>query len=312
VNTITEMCRSALLGAAIGDALGVPHEFKKSADIPMHNQIQMLMPKEYKKTYPEIPYGTWSDDTSQMLCLVKSLLIGNGVLDLQVFANELLNWRFHGDNQAGSVVFDCGLATNAALHRLKQGAPPKSCGGTDTRNNGNGSLMRVLPAAFLPLIWNKSYTEALDVAVNQSLVTHGHAIAKACCLTYASLALEMISSPEDDIQNLVNVAFKHSIDWASDDRDLISAIAEVRRFGQEELPTGSGYVVDTFWSAIWSMEHGNNLVECLQLAISLGNDTDTTACVTGGLAGIRHGLESVPTSWWNSLRDFHLIPRLES
>lgn len=309
IYAMVDRCRAALLGAMLGDALGVPYEFKHSANIPPAKQIQMSMPHDFKKTYPAIPFGTWSDDFSQMLCLLDSLWINSGTLDLQHFADELLSWRFHGKHQAGGVVFDCGLSTNAALQRLQQGVLPEICGDNGVRSNGNGALMRVLPAAFLPFIWQKTPGDAMKVAINQGLITHRHCISKACCLLYVAIAFELFSRPEAGISELVNDAFSKVIAWLNDDDEMIAAVTEIRRFGQEALPTGGGYVVDTLWSALWALDHGSNFVDSLQLAVSLGNDTDTTACVTGGLAGLRYGLGQVPQSWWKAINDMHLVPR---
>lgn len=92
--------------------------------------------------------------------------------------------------------------------------------------------------------------------------------------------------------------------------DLLGAIRDVWIHGETRLPTGSGYVVDTLWSAIWALGQGADYVGCVRAAIGLGGDTDTSASVAGGLAGIRFGLGSVPDAWWSAMRGLELVPDL--
>lgn len=72
-------------------------------------------------------------------------------------------------------------------------------------------------------------------------------------------------------------------------------------FGLRAHPVGRGYVVDTLWSALHCLGEPS-YEDVIRSAISMGHDTDTTACIAGGLAGIRFGPRAIPTRWRNSLR----------
>lgn len=73
---------------------------------------------------------------------------------------------------------------------------------------------------------------------------------------------------------------------------------------------GSGYMVDCLHSARWALERGSSYEQVVRLAVSLGNDTDTTACVAGGIAGIRYGLSGIPARWREALRGQALYQHL--
>lgn len=224
-------------------------------------------------------------------------------LDLAAFAQRLLAWRHQGWHQSGGVVFDCGSTTSAALERLRHGSPAESAGDIHDKSQGNGSLMRALPAAFLPILWGKEPAIVIDAALRQSRVTHAHPVAQIACAVYSQLAQLLLEDPGRDLAGaLQSVLFLVGQHPACAAPGMQVALKKLTQFGAEELPTGGGYVLNTFWSAIWCLRKSSNYLAAVRAAISLGNDTDTTACVTGGLAAIRFGLDSVPREWWSQLR----------
>lgn len=305
-----ERALAGILGALLGDALGVPHEFKSAANIPAPSGIQLVMPVDYPKTYPGIAYGTWSDDGSQLLCLLDSLDRHQGRLDPQDFGKQLLDWHRHGWHQSGGQVFDCGGQTRDALDRLAEGVAPLEAGtdaptahwGSRGPRNGNGSLMRVLPAALAPALWGISGEDAIAIALQQSRLTHGHALSQAVCGLYAQLAqLVLERGTTTDWRAWVDLAADRLVKHPAMTDELQKGLGAVLAFGYKEMPTGSGFVPDTFWSAILALDSGRDYLSAVRNAIALGNDTDTTACVAGGLAALAWGLGSVPAGWWNAL-----------
>jgi len=107
-------------------------------------------PPGFTPTRPDAPPGTWSDDGAQALCLLQSLLICQQ-LSSRDFALRLLLWLQRGHLAVDGIVFDVGIQTRAALDRLNHGVPAESAGPARERDNGNGSLMRVLPLA----LWHR-------------------------------------------------------------------------------------------------------------------------------------------------------------
>ena len=289
-----------LLGLLVGDALGVPYEFHAPADIPPPLQIEMTPPPGFARTYPSVPPGTWSDDGAQALCLLLSLL-ECGRFDADDFGQRLLRWRNSGYLAVGGDVFDIGITTNQALSAIQSGTPALRAGPTGQYDNGNGSLMRVLPLA----LWHSgSDAELVQDAHAQSRVTHGHLRSQVCCALYCLWArriLDGVPSPWPDAVLTLRALYA----------DRPAATEELEGFVRpDDLSpgTGSGYVVDSLRSARWIIaQHGGNYVEAVRAAIALGQDTDTTACITGGIAGLLCGSDGIPKRWRDSLRGMEMV-----
>jgi ADP-ribosyl-[dinitrogen reductase] hydrolase len=278
-------------GLLIGDAVGVPYEFRAPELLPDESLIDLVPPPGFRPTRADVPPGAWSDDGAQALCLLQSLLICKQLV-LRDFALRMLMWLHRGQLAADGVVFDVGIQTRAALDRLNHGVPVEEAGSRRERDNGNGSLMRVLPLA----LWHRGDDRELCLlAAQQSLVTHGHPRSQLCCALYCLWARATLEGESDAwasaIARISAIAGEHA-DW---ERELHE---HVLPFG---APRGSGYVVDCLVSARHSLQAGD-YAAVIRRAIALGNDTDTTAAVAGGIAGIRAGEDGIPPAWRTALR----------
>jgi ADP-ribosylglycohydrolase len=213
-----------------------------------------------------------------------------------------VNWQLTGYMAVDNRVFDVGITIANALASISRGAAARYAGGTDEYDNGNGSLMRVLPLA----LWHTGTdAELVRDAQLQSRVTHAHLRSQLCCALYCLWARRQLQNVADP--------------W----NEAASTLREIYPVGSLErieldthiqpdqllLPRGSGYVVDCLHSARWAVGQGE-YEQVVKAAISLGNDTDTTACVAGGIAGIRDGIEAVPLRWRQALRGRDLLDPL--
>jgi ADP-ribosylglycohydrolase/protein-tyrosine phosphatase len=282
-------------GLLIGDAAGVPYEFKSASSLPASRHIGLVPPAGFARTYAHVPVGTWSDDGAQALCLAQSLL-ERGDLDCGDLGRRLLAWRDLGHLAVDARVFDCGIQTGQALARIRAGADPASAGADDTRANGNGSLMRVLPLA----LWHRESDTALaEAAHRQSRVTHGHLLSQVVCALYCLWARTLSEGHRDGFD--IAVARLQTAYACGLLPDHASALRTVLDAPERDAPRGTGYVVDTLWSAHRAMRQPD-YASVLRTAIGFGNDTDTTACVAGGLAGVREGIDGIPADWFAGLR----------
>lgn len=282
-----------LFGLLVGDALGVPYEFHTPEEIPALPAIEFEPPPGYDVAHWKVPPGTWSDDGAQALALLASLQ-ACGRLDLGDFAARLLAWWDRGDMAVDGKVFDIGNQTARGLGRLRNGADPRESGPSEEQANGNGSLMRVLPLA----LWHSGTdTELARDAAAQSLPTHGHARSQACCALYCLWARRTLEGQANAWREAV--AALRSIYPVED--PLRIAIEQHVRPDDPPSGLGSGYVVDCLNSSRLVMDAGS-YEDVVKAAIALGNDTDTTACVAGGIAGIRDGIEAIPARWREGLR----------
>ena len=272
-----------LVGLLVGDALGVPYEFRAADQIPA--RVEMTPPAGYDRAHRGVPPGTWSDDGAHALCLLDSLL-DKGALDVEDLGRRLTNWYHHG-YLAVDGVFDVGITTTAAIAALDRGTPAALAGPSEERDNGNGSLMRLLPLA----LWHEGPDEALvrDAAA-QSCVTHGHPRSQACCAVYALWARGVLEGRAH--------AYEAALDAVAAHAGFGVEVAAIRAF---RTPRGSGYVVDALVSARTAMDAGD-YEAVVRRAIAFGDDTDTTACIAGGIAGVRDGFDAIPAGWVAALR----------
>jgi ADP-ribosylglycohydrolase len=281
----------ALHGHLVGDAFGVPYEFLAPAQIPP-------VPEWRGRGSHDQPPGTWSDDGALMLCLAASLLERRG-FDPADAGRRFVAWREHGYMAAGGLVFDIGGTTREAIANLKAGGEPLDAGPSEEGDNGNGSLMRILPLA---LWYHASPPDALvRVSHDASRLTHGHSRSQVCCAAYDFLAVELLRGTPK--AKAIERAFEVLDDvYRRASPRLDAHLREIDIVREWKRRTGSGYVVDCFWSAWDSVESTDSFADAVRAALRLGDDTDTTACVAGGLAGVIYGLEGIPAKWRDGLR----------
>lgn len=289
-----------IYGLAIGDAVGVPAEFKSRKELFQNPVTDMTgYGTHYQKP------GTWSDDTSLSLCLLDSLSSGLNYLDVM---DKFRSWEELGMYTPYGKLFDIGMTTDEAIDRYIRDIPVLQCGGTDEYNNGNGSLMRILPLAFFIQTKRISYGQAMEITSDISSLTHAHQRSKMACCIYITIALELMDGK----------SLPHALDdGLGKSRPFLEGKQEYGRFHRlfsqsfkttpEKEINSSGYVIDTLEAAIWCLYNTDSYKECILKAVNLGDDTDTTASVAGGLAGLAYRRSGMPEHWIKGLANRQLI-----
>lgn len=301
---LSQKLEGAIFGLLIGDALGVPYEFHGPHCLPPSQEIEYKPPVGFDRAHHGVPPGTWSDDGAQALCLLASLLHCQR-FDANDFGQRLRSWYSSGYMAVDGHVFDVGVTTGAAIRAMNEGVPPLEAGPDDDYSNGNGALMRVLPLA----LWHiGSDVELVSDAHLQSQLTHGHLRSRACCALYCLWARRILQGSLDPW----NEASETLSDIYQGNEEAESELKWHIRPDDDYPGKGSGYVVDCLRSARWAVENHTTFTEVVRAAIKLGNDTDTTACVAGGIAGLREGIEAIPSRWRHKLRSREMVtPLLE-
>ncbi|MBN3948170.1 MAG: ADP-ribosylglycohydrolase family protein [Nostoc sp. NMS7] len=286
---------SGLMGLCVGDALGVPVEFTSRAERVKSPVTTMLGYGTWNQ-----PPGTWSDDSSLSFCLAECLCRG---YSLDAIANSFWRWYKEAYWTPRGDVFDIGQTTHTAIMRLKQGVVPHQAGGKVENSNGNGSLMRILPMAYCHR--NLTLAELLARVHDVSAITHAHARSQMACGIYISIAVALLEGADLNtayLQALQDIQTIYSVREFLLEKPHFGRVfsGEIAKLPVEEINSG-GYVIDTLESSLWCLLNSSSYSEAVLKAVNLGGDTDTTAAVTGGLAGIYYGVENIPQKWINQI-----------
>lgn len=297
-----ERARAGVWGHLVGDAIGVPYEFSAP------NPDRVVEVRQFG-TYHQ-PAGTWSDDGALMLALLDSLTSAGFDPDDQ--AQRMLAWRDEGTYTPDSDgMFDIGTTTRQALERIRRGTPSVDAGGTAERDQGNGSLMRILPLALVGAGADDVLVEHAHMA---SRVTHGHPVCQAACALYVLVARELLSDAATPPDPALDRALARLRAIYGSDGDHPSALEALVSHRATLRRPGGGWVLDSFWSAWGAFASSNTYQQTIERSVRLGHDTDTTAAIAGGLAGLRWGTDpasgGIPADWLAALRGKDLVEEL--
>ena len=309
---IYEAVRAMIWGHAVGDALGVPVEFESRESLAKKPVAEMRGYGSY-----DVPAGSWSDDTSMTLALMESLA-RVGYYDYQDIMRNFVRWMDKAEFTPTGVMFDIGRATMQALMKSVHGTGPLQCGGMSEHDNGNGSLMRIAPAALFLYAGKGTEAEAEDMqAVHElSMLTHGHPRSMMACGIYVLIALQLLEGR--NLPEAIREGIRRAKDFYENQPLFVGEIPaycmvwDIERLAKmpDETIKSSGYVVDTLEAVLWCLLNSGSYRECVLKAVNLGEDTDTIAAIAGGLAGLAYGFESIPQEWRDTLLKGNYIDEL--
>lgn len=285
---LEERLAGAVWGHLVGDAIGVPYEFGP----PMSAEAVRF---GARGTHGQPP-GTWSDDGALMLALLDSLLeVGFDTTDQ---ARRALAWYREGRyTPDGDGAFDVGIATRSALTAIEAGASPESAGAPDA--GGNGSLMRILPLALVGRDWSDE--ELVDRAHRATKVIHGHPVAAVCSALYVLVARGLLEGRLGRMLVMGEALFTLHGLYSAERHPAAyrDGLAFLERYPERR---GKGRAWDSFWSAWDAFAEADSYEDTIRRAVAYGEDTDTTAAIAGGLAGIQWGIGGIPAEWLSSMR----------
>lgn len=312
---------NAICGFIVGDAIGVPYEFKMRDSF----QCTDMRMSSMKDAHLLLPLGSWSDDTSMMLCVLHALT-AKQLADAQelpsmtatqiaqrnqrtlhkvykIFKKDAIAWMTTGKytNHGYRVPYDVGNSCRRGITAMMLGRTnPKA---SSVNSNGNGGLMRILPLAFAGMEDEETLMQYIKMLNKDS---HNHEISHIGCLIYTKLAQNLQIpniSLQKALQNTVDsIDNQYKIDEYARIWDL-SILTEKRNY-----VASTGYVVHTLEAAIWACAQCDNYKDAVLTAVNLGEDTDTVAALTGGLAGIYFG--NIPEKWIKNTRRVGTIRKM--
>jgi ADP-ribosyl-[dinitrogen reductase] hydrolase len=264
----------ALLGLAVGDALGAAIEFEQKPRFAKLDDLVAGGPHRLER-------GQWTDDTAMALALADSLTAMPG-LNPRDLMDRFVSWWRDGTYSCTGTCFDIGNATREALAHYERTGEPLA-GSTNASRSGNGALMRLAPVAVRH--W-RDRDSLLRTADQQTRTTHGSPDTLDASRHFAAMLADAIAG--HSLPEVLASPAAASIEggWRGLCRDQIE---------------GSGYGVRSLQAAVWAVSRTTSYREAVLLAANLGDDADTTAAVAGQLAGAIYGASGIPQDWLDAL-----------
>jgi ADP-ribosyl-[dinitrogen reductase] hydrolase len=283
-----DRAKGCFFGCIVGDAFGSPCEFKDRGTF---------------KKVTDMQDGTWTDDTSMMLCLGESLVESGGCPNTTLELEKYVAWFTEGYLGVGGECIDIGMTTKRELLKFMESGEPSNIKAGEF-DQGNGSLMRVAP---VPIIWAGKPHDAYKVGYRSSLSTHRHKNCATVCGIFCYILSQVVSGDvviKGDITALLGEFYDKYRQKHGDRGDArLLEILSCKFMGKtvEQIST-SGYIMDTFEAALWGFFHTDNFKDGVILLANLGDDADTVCAVYGTLAGAFYGYREIPSGWLNKLR----------
>lgn len=274
--------KDGIIGFIVGDALGVPAEFKSKEYLEENPVTEMTGNGTWNQ-----PKGTWSDDSSMTIATITSITYTKGI-DFEDIMDEFLEWNCNNYyTNSASGAFDIGNTTGKALSNYQSGTPALKSGCDGERDNGNGSLMRILPLAYIKNIDYKTIE-------NVSSLTHAHKRSRIACVLYVEIAKSMIEN-DLEIKDHIELSCEKIKDYYKDSDEL----KHFERIFSSDLDDVEGrtYVVGSLECVLHCLLTTDDYRQAVLKAVNMGGDTDTNAAICGGLAGIYYGFDSIPVDW---------------
>ena len=303
----TNIWLNGIMGVVVGDALGCPVQFESRKEVARHPVTDMRGYGTFN-----LPEGSWTDDSSLTIALLESIR-RIGKIDLDDIMENFMKWLYNGDFTPYGQSYDIGRGTMQAIDRYSRNRNAKKCGGGEEWNNGNGSLMRILPACIYCNVMETSgiYSDcdAIDVIHSVGGLTHAHIRSNIACGLYFFMVKQILIG-EGPLQERMRegltqgfafyesrLADKENLHYYDRLRDLTA----FKSLPAEKIKS-TGYVVDALEAAVWSLITTDRFDQALLKAVNLGDDTDTVGAIAGGLAGLYYGYDTIPENWLSAIK----------
>lgn len=299
--------KDSLYGFIVGDAMGVPVEFEDREKLINKPVTSMLGYGSH-----DVEAGVYSDDTSMTLATMDSIIKQNGIINYNDIADKFCNWVNNNEYTATNKIFDIGMTTKYALIKyFNNKIDATMCGGTNINENGNGSLMRMLPIALYCFYKNiKDDNEIFTLVKNSSSITHAHDISILGCYIYVRYVISLLETKN----KISSYNFIKKLDYSMFIEEVKLEYSRIL-FGDISTLNindinSSGYVVDTLEAVFWIILNCSNYNESIIGAINLGGDTDTIGAITGSIAGILYGYDNISKRWISKLKNKDYIDEI--
>ena len=296
----------AIIGHAVGDAMGFPTEFSKREELLKNPVLEMIDSPDLG-----LPAGSWSDDTAMEIATIDSF-IHKKYFDYKDIMDRWVKWINESEYTSTGVTFDIGRTCLKAIKKYCNGSAPLQCGSTSINENGNGSLMRILPVALYAYTRNLDDISIQRLTDEMSSLTHAHEVSRLGCYIYVQFVICLLKEYEkEDAYRYVQ-----DLDYSSynvNSINLYTRILDGQIEGQilDDIKS-TGYIVDTLECVLWIFMNARNYKEAIIASTNIGGDTDTIGAIVGSMAGIYYGIDSIPSKWLDKLQRKEYLVELTS
>lgn len=296
----------AIIGHAVGDAMGFPTEFSKREELLKNPVLEMIDSPDVGQ-----PAGSWSDDTAMEIATIDSF-IHKKCFDYKDIMDRWVKWISESEYTPTGVTFDIGRTCLKAIKKYCNGTEPLRCGSTSINENGNGSLMRILPVALYAYTRNLDDISIQRLTDEMSSLTHAHEVSRLGCYIYVRFIICLLKGyTKEEVYNYIQ-----SLDYSSYSLNSINLYTRILNATIKNQAIDSikstGYIVDTLECALWIFMNAMNYKESIIASTNIGGDTDTIGAIVGSMSGIYYGFESIPSKWLDKLQRKQYLMELTS
>ena len=295
--------KAGIIGFVVGDAMGVPLEFCMREKLMQKPTTEMLGYGSHN-----VPKGAWSDDSSMTLATVDAIIKDNGV-NFNTIANNFLEWVKNAKYTSTDRVFDIGRTCLRAIGRYENKKDvAEKCGGTSEMDNGNGSLMRMLPLVYYCYAKEMNEKEIYKLVKNVSSITHRHEISIMGCFIYVMYGIALLKNKNltQAYRTVKKIKYNTYFTDKTINRYYRLLRKNINKYSLDEIKS-TGFIIDTLEATIWVLLNTKTFNQAIIGAINLGNDTDTVGACVGGIAGLYYGLENINKTWQSELLKYDYI-----
>lgn len=295
---IRENALGAMLGLAIGDAMGAPVEFRPKGKFAPVTGFRDGGPFKLKA-------GQWTDDTAMALCLAQSIIDCQG-MDAKDQMDKYLLWVNEGYMTSTGQCVGVGQTVLRALSRYHKTKDPYQ-GDPSPKHSGNGCIMRLAP---VPIYYHQDSRQAMLESVNSARTTHASPQTLQCTAYFGGLIWAALNGI--DKAQLLEPYYSPCSDFQFNDLhiDVDRVLSGKYKAMTEDELNPTGYVVDSLETALWGFYHHDSFEEGLLAVVNQGGDADTTGAIYGQLAGAFYGIDQLATKLVENLSETYLISNM--
>ena len=296
----------AIIGHVVGDAMGFPTEFSKREELLKNPVLEMIDSPDVGQ-----PAGSWSDDTAMEIATIDSF-IHKKYFDYKDIMDRWVKWISESEYTPTGVTFDIGRTCLKAIKKYCNGTEPLRCGSTSINENGNGSLMRILPVALYAYTRNLDDISIQRLSDEMSSLTYAHEVSRLGCYIYVRFIICLLKGyTKEEVYKYIQ-----SLDYSSYSLDSINLYTRILNAAIKDQAIDSikstGYIVDTLECSLWIFMNAMDYKESIIASTNIGGDTDTIGAIVGSMSGIYYGLESIPSKWLDKLQRKEYLMELTS